>query len=51
MERDADVVVVGAGIVGCATAYYLAQRGVRTVVLERGTAFGEGAIGRPRNVL
>ena len=27
MERDADVVVVGAGIVGCATAYYLARRG------------------------
>jgi glycine/D-amino acid oxidase-like deaminating enzyme len=41
MERDADVVVVGAGIVGCATAYYLARRGVRTVVVERGRVFGE----------
>ncbi len=41
VERDADVVVVGAGIVGCATAYHLARRGVRTVVVERGTAFGE----------
>src|SRR5882724_5413123 len=41
MERDADVVVVGAGIVGCATAYFLARRGVRVVVLERGHVPGE----------
>src|SRR5207247_70843 len=41
MERDADVVVVGAGIVGCATAYFLARRGARVVVLERGPAPGE----------
>lgn len=41
MEREADVVVVGGGIVGCATAYYLARRGVRAVVLERGEAAGE----------
>ncbi|PWU23806.1 MAG: FAD-dependent oxidoreductase [Candidatus Rokuibacteriota bacterium] len=41
MEREADVVVVGAGIVGCATAYYLAKRGVRVVVIERGLVCGE----------
>ena len=41
MEREADVVVVGGGIVGCATAYYLARRGVRAVVLEHGAAPGE----------
>jgi glycine/D-amino acid oxidase-like deaminating enzyme len=41
MEREADVVVVGAGIVGCATAYYLARRGVRVVVVERGAVPGE----------
>lgn len=41
MERDADVVVVGAGIVGCATAYFLARRGVRVVVVERGSVPGE----------
>ena len=27
MELRADVVVIGGGIVGCATAYYLAKRG------------------------
>jgi glycine/D-amino acid oxidase-like deaminating enzyme len=41
MDRDVDVVVVGAGIVGCATAYYLARRGLRVVVIERGTVAGE----------
>ena len=41
MEREADVVVVGAGIVGCATAYYLARRGVRVSVVERGPVPGE----------
>ena len=41
MERDADVVVVGGVIVGCAAAYYLARRGVRAVVLERGPSPGE----------
>jgi glycine/D-amino acid oxidase-like deaminating enzyme len=41
MERDADVVIVGAGIVGCATAYFLARRGVRVVVVERGPVPGE----------
>ncbi|MFQ5872228.1 MAG: NAD(P)/FAD-dependent oxidoreductase [Dehalococcoidia bacterium] len=33
----ADVVVIGAGIAGCATAYYLAKRGVNVVVLEKGS--------------
>src|ERR1043165_5960196 len=41
MERDTDVVVIGAGIVGCATAYQLARRGVRTVVVERAGVHGE----------
>ncbi|HEX5816798.1 MAG TPA: FAD-binding oxidoreductase [Methylomirabilota bacterium] len=41
MEREADVVVVGAGIVGCAAAYYLVRRGVRVVVVERGSVPGE----------
>jgi glycine/D-amino acid oxidase-like deaminating enzyme len=41
IEREADVVVVGAGIVGCASAYFLARRGVRVVVVERGALPGE----------
>ena len=41
MERAPDVVVVGAGIVGCASAYFLARRGARVVVVERGSVPGE----------
>jgi glycine/D-amino acid oxidase-like deaminating enzyme len=41
MERQADVVVVGGGIAGCATAYYLARHGVRVTLLERGEIAGE----------
>jgi glycine/D-amino acid oxidase-like deaminating enzyme len=41
MERHADVVVVGAGIVGCATAYHLARRGLRVAVVERASVAGE----------
>ncbi len=41
MEREADVVVVGAGIVGSAAAYFLACRGARVVIVERGRVPGE----------
>jgi glycine/D-amino acid oxidase-like deaminating enzyme len=41
MEREADVVVVGAGIVGSAAAYGLARRGARVVLVERGRVPGE----------
>ena len=37
-ETDADVIVVGAGPAGAATAYHLAQRGLDVLVLEK-TAF------------
>ncbi len=35
MQHEADVVVIGAGIVGCASAYYLARRGVQVVLVEQ----------------
>ena len=41
MDRQADAVVVGAGIVGCASAYFLGRRGARVVVVERGRVPGE----------
>ena len=38
---EAEVVVIGGGIAGCASAYYLAKRGVRVVLLEKGQLAGE----------
>ncbi len=35
MSRTADTVVIGAGITGAATGYYLAKRGQKVIVLER----------------
>ena len=32
---SSDVVIIGAGIVGCATAYYLASEGMRVTIVER----------------
>jgi len=40
VELDFDVIVVGAGIAGCITAYQLAQQGRSVVLIERGEAPG-----------
>ena len=42
MPKTADVVVIGAGVVGCSVAYYLAREGVNVTILER-DAIGSGA--------
>ncbi len=42
---QADAVVVGGGIVGCATAYQLTQSGMDVILLER-AGIGSGATGR-----
>lgn len=36
LPAAADVVIVGGGIVGCATAYFLAKRGVSVALVEKG---------------
>jgi glycine/D-amino acid oxidase-like deaminating enzyme len=41
LPATADVVVIGAGIVGTFTAYYLAQRGMKVALLEKGRVGGE----------
>ncbi len=41
VEREADVVIVGGGIVGCSAAYYLARAGVQVVLIEKGEIAGE----------
>lgn len=44
MMRGTEVVVLGAGIVGCAAAYYLARDGAEVTIVER-EAVGSGASG------
>src|SRR5260370_38610341 len=38
--KEADVVIVGGGIVGVASAFYLAQRGQRVLVVAKGVIAG-----------
>ena len=42
MPESTDVVVIGAGVVGCSVAWYLAREGVKVTLLER-EAIGSGA--------
>ncbi len=39
--KEADAVVIGGGIIGCATGYYLAKRGLKVVLCEKGRIAGE----------
>ncbi len=45
MSRTFDAVIIGGGIMGCATAFELAKRGVKVAVLEKGT-LASGSTGR-----
>ena len=46
-SNRADVIVVGGGIIGCATAYNLAKKGASVIVLEAQEVIGNG--GSTRN--
>jgi glycine oxidase len=44
MEKEHyDVLVVGAGVVGCATAYYVVKAGLRVALLDKGRIAGEAS--------
>ena len=42
MAEKTDVVVIGAGVVGCSIAYYLAREGIKVALLER-ESIGSGS--------
>ncbi|WP_018151616.1 NAD(P)/FAD-dependent oxidoreductase [Leeia oryzae] len=41
LPETADVVIVGSGIMGCATAYYLAKHGIKAVVIDKSRIAGQ----------
>ncbi len=45
LPATAEIVIVGGGAMGCSLAYYLAARGITSVLLER-TSLGSGSTGR-----
>lgn len=45
-NNTAEVVIVGGGIIGCATAYYLAKLGVTDIVVVEKDFFASGSTGR-----
>jgi len=49
-EKTADIVIVGGGLTGCATALALASAGRRPIVLEAGRV-GQGSAGRSTGLL
>jgi sarcosine oxidase subunit beta len=47
LPKTADIIVIGGGVMGASTAYHLAARGAKDVVLlEKEMFFGQGATGR-----
>lgn len=46
MKTKAEVVIIGGGIIGCATAYYLAKMGIEVIVLEGSDHIGNGGSSR-----
>lgn len=46
MSNCAEVIIIGGGIIGCATAYYLARKGVSVIVLEGSDHIGNGGSSR-----
>lgn len=46
MNNCAEVIIIGGGIIGCATAYQLAKKGVSVIVLEADDSIGNGGSSR-----
>jgi sarcosine oxidase subunit beta len=47
LPKTAEIIIIGGGVMGASTAYHLAARGIRDILLlEREEFFGTGATGR-----
>jgi sarcosine oxidase subunit beta len=50
MSQNFDVIIIGAGIMGCSTAFQLAQRGLKVAVFEK-TSIGNGPSGKSSAII
>lgn len=50
MSKSYDVIVIGAGIMGCSCAYHLSSRGLKVALVERGI-IGEGPSGESSAII
>ena len=50
MAQKFDAIIIGAGIMGCSTAFQLAKRGVKVAVFEKGY-YGNGSTGRSSAII
>jgi sarcosine oxidase subunit beta len=50
MTQTSDVIIVGAGVIGCAAAYHLTRRGFAVTILEKDTV-GAGGTGRSSAII
>lgn len=46
MSNQADVIIIGGGVIGCATAYELAKKGTSVIVLDKDDSIGNGGSSR-----
>ena len=50
MSSTYDVIVIGAGIMGCSSAFQLAQRGLKVAIVEKGNV-GDGSTGKSSAII
>jgi sarcosine oxidase subunit beta len=51
MQTTADVVIIGAGVIGCSTAYHLARMGITDVAVVEMDQVGSGSSGKSASML
>lgn len=51
MAHVSDIVIIGGGVMGCATAHYLAESGVKDVTLLERDTLASGSTGRSMTIL
>jgi sarcosine oxidase subunit beta len=51
MPASADVVIIGAGVIGCSTAYHLARAGITDVLVVEMDQVGGGSSGKSASML